>query len=154
MVWLGFGVVSQGLLRTTGARDQTSKRPLHLHRSGPVDAWMDEESGNIIHWPRAFTGTEKYPWFVDGSSRPSPFRRRREWRNTPPWAGNIGVLSVDLCGSICSGKSIRGKKKKTLYLNKTIGKPDKRHKTTTEQRKRERKVKKASSQTNTQESEI
>lgn len=100
-------------------------KPANDHSISTVDAWMDEESGNIIHRPRAFTGTEKYSWFVDGSSRPSPFRRlRREWRNTPPWAGNIGVLSVDLCGSICSGKSIRVKK--TLYLTKSREKPRKK----------------------------
>lgn len=40
--------------------DQTNKRAFYLDRGSSVDAWMDEESGNIIHRPLAFTGTEKY----------------------------------------------------------------------------------------------
>lgn len=55
-----FGSILVSFSRTPRGPGITNKRPHYLHRDSCADAWMDEESGNIIHRPHAFTGTEKY----------------------------------------------------------------------------------------------
>lgn len=144
--WFGFGVILKDSCRPQGPGiKRTNDHFISTHGSS-VDAWMDEESGNIIHWPCTFTGTEKYSWFVDGSSQPSPLcGLRHEWRS---------ALSRKHCdviyrfmGKYVLWKKQLKKKKHSSYIKLRYKATDKRCETATEHWERKRKAKTASSLT-------
>lgn len=125
-VWLGFGVVLKDSWRPQGPGIELTnlwslEQPFYLHHGRPVDAWMDEESGNIIHRPSTFTGTEEYSCHVDGSSRPSPFCRLHcKWLKRKHCSIISRLMWKFLSCTKANIQKMRMEFKKKLYLCKTV----------------------------------